>query len=461
MANGDVVVTRPDPEVTTSSVPPPPPDLSDEQEAKLERIERREQTKKQLELEEQSFGEERELAALRAKELAPAYAALNREALNVEQTSRGATRRLLSQQRDVPEMKQPDIRADAGAWMMAATLLGSLAGARSRQGATAALNAFAGAMQGWAKGDLAGFERNYKVWQANAERTYEMNARAQREYEAVMKDARLDFDTKANMIKMIAAKWDDQLMIPQAEQRHIERMTQLMDAKARANDNYYFHMQSLQQHHDDTILKAKAQVARYGMKLNTDADGNISIDLDTSTGSPIWARAKAIADYKQALCSSVANPTCTQLMGLVQQLNPDYNATKWTGQQAYARTAGTYGARVESATNEVAYFIPQALAASNQVPRGSWVPLNQLIQGGKVVTSDPKYFDFATANISLLQAYARAVNPTGVPRIATQDHMEKLLSTAVSPEAYQAVLSRIAKEVKASHAAIAMTRGEN
>jgi hypothetical protein len=278
-----------------------------------------------------------------------------------------------------------------------------------------------------------------------------------------MNNAKLDFDTKANMIKMIAAKWDDQLMIPQAEQRHVERMTQLMNARDRANDTYYLHMEDLKRKHDEFQEGQKLKAAQSGLTLTFAADGTPQYGIDKSPDSPMAIRAKAIADYKQAPCSGGTGRSgglCNSLMAWVQEINPQYDATVWTGKQAYQRTAGNYGARVETATNEVAQLLPQALQASAAEPRGKWVPINKLIQDYQANKSDPRYYDFAFANYSLLNAYTRAINPTGVPRLQDKEHAMQLLSTVTDQASYNRVLFRMAKEVQASHAAVAMTRGD-
>lgn len=131
---------------------------------------------------------------------------------------------------------------------------------------------------------------------------------------------------------------------------------------------------------------------------------------------------------------------------------------QYAGDTAYQRTAGTYGARVETATNEVSQLMPQALDASQKLPRGAWVPINRLVQRFEAGTSDPNYYDFAFANWSLMNAYARAINPTGVPRLEDKNHALNLLSTATSPETYQRVLKRMQMEVEASQNAVARTR---
>lgn len=134
-------------------------------------------------------------------------------------------------------------------------------------------------------------------------------------------------------------------------------------------------------------------------------------------------------------------------------------ASNYSREQSYGRTAGSQGANVENAANEVAQLIPQALEASKTVPRGPWVPFNQLVQKWDQGTSDPAYNDFMIANFTLLNAYTRAMNPRGVPRIQErlEQHALGVLSTATDEKAYEIQVRRLWKEVQASKTATAET----
>jgi hypothetical protein len=105
-------------------------------------------------------------------------------------------------------------------------------------------------------------------------------------------------------------------------------------------------------------------------------------------------------------------------------------------------------------------LIPQALETSNALPRGSWVPINLLIQKFEAGTSDPRYYDFSLANFSLMNAYARAMNPQGVPRIQErlEAHAAGVLSQATDQASYKIMIERLWKEVQASKKAVAQTR---
>lgn len=134
--------------------------------------------------------------------------------------------------------------------------------------------------------------------------------------------------------------------------------------------------------------------------------------------------------------------------------------TQFAGETSYQRTAGTQAARVESASNEVDQLAPQALETSANLPRGSWVPINKLLQSYEAGTSDPAYNDFALANFALLNAYTRAMNPTGQPRVndRLEAHAAGILSTATDQKSYEVQVKRLLKEIAASKKAVAETR---
>jgi hypothetical protein len=88
------------------------------------------------------------------------------------------------------------------------------------------------------------------------------------------------------------------------------------------------------------------------------------------------------------------------------------------------------------------------------------VPLNKLIQAYEAGTSNPAYNDFLIANMSLMKAYGRAMNPQGVPRVSEAMEAKAIgvLSMATSPQAYEVQVRRLMLEVAASKRAVAQTR---
>lgn len=124
-----------------------------------------------------------------------------------------------------------------------------------------------------------------------------------------------------------------------------------------------------------------------------------------------------------------------------------------SGQMAQQRTFGTQTARMATASTEALGAIELGKEASALVPRGSWVPITKALQAFQRGTSDPNLYKFGAANLAIINTYARAISPTGVPTVNDKIHAEQLLSTATSPAAYMAILGQMEKEIHIAHAA--------
>lgn len=123
---------------------------------------------------------------------------------------------------------------------------------------------------------------------------------------------------------------------------------------------------------------------------------------------------------------------------------------EYTGYVAEQRSLGTRSANIETASTEAYKMIDIAKKASADVPRGGFLPWNKLVRGGDVVTQDPSYAKFAAATLAVVNTWARAISPSGVPTVADKEHANAVLNTAQSQEAYDAVLDQFKTEIAAA-----------
>ncbi|MCJ2085505.1 hypothetical protein MKK88_05785 [Methylobacterium sp. E-005] len=151
-----------------------------------------------------------------------------------------------------------------------------------------------------------------------------------------------------------------------------------------------------------------------------------------------------------------------KIQGLVAQrareqgLDPtdiQQRAAEAAGLGAQARTLGTQAGRMSAAATEAEGAISLARTASAAVPRGSFVPLNRLSQAIQSNTGDPSLKAFNAANNTLVNTFARAISPSGVGTVADKEHAREMLSTADSPQAYEAVLQQMQAEIDMAHKA--------
>ena len=474
MANGNLM--RPDPEVTTPSAAAVRALSGDDQEDLLDRQQTRAQQQELFGMQKETMAERRRIEAEKERAEEPLRRDLMSTMQRQSEVGHEATKRYLAQQQNIPEFKQPDLRGDAFAWMSIAAAFGAIAGGLSRYHTTAALNAFGATMQGFAKGNLEAYEQNYQTWQANAERARDYNARAQREYKAIMDDLSLDTDTKANMMKVVASKYQDQLISNAADARDIQQMSNIVNAQARQGDNFAMQLLKVQAGKEAVDKKIDAGLAQHGLKRDDngkiieDPDNPMNLD-DDALNMMVERRllgdksatqnigrgtqgARNIAKFNQRLAQTMARRgvTAQDLVQLDQQ---------YAGGQSYQVAAGRYASRVESATNELQRAIPLAEKASQAYPRGNWVAWNALLAQYNAQKSDPRYNDFIVKTLAARNAYVRAMNPTGSPRIAERLELaaDNILSTAIGPEAFSTQLRGMWQEANTSRGAIAATRG--
>lgn len=108
---------------------------------------------------------------------------------------------------------------------------------------------------------------------------------------------------------------------------------------------------------------------------------------------------------------------------------------------------------------EASGAIKLGLEASEKVPRTNWVPVNKAIQAYQAGTSDPYLKAFGAANLTIVNTYARAINPTGNGNVHDKvEAASKLLNEADGPEAYKAVAAQMQREIDLAHKSPAMAR---
>ena len=132
----------------------------------------------------------------------------------------------------------------------------------------------------------------------------------------------------------------------------------------------------------------------------------------------------------------------------------------YMGEKAGARTEGTREANVSMAVNEAQNFMPLALQASANVPRTQFPTLNSILQAYDKGTGDENVVRLAVATNSLVNAYARAITPSGIPTEGNQQRARELLDKAWSQGQYSTAVDQLWKEMQAAKASPIQVRQE-
>src|ERR1051326_733657 len=120
------------------------------------------------------------------------------------------------------------------------------------------------------------------------------------------------------------------------------------------------------------------------------------------------------------------------------------------GVNAGQRTLGTRSANIELAATEFKQVLPIVSKASLAVDRTNYPTLNSVFQAVAQGTGDTKIVAFASGVNTLINLYARAISPTGVPTVSDKDHAREILDKAWSQGQFDAATGMMAQEIDAA-----------
>ena len=331
-------------------------------------------------------------------------------------------------------------------------MLGSLF---TRQPLTVAFNAAAAAMKGFHEGDKETIDLETKNWKNAVDVALKQNQKELDTYKLAWDQHKENFQDLLAEFEAHAAGYKDEQMLTLLKYAGPKEIWEMLQHRIEAQSKIQQSVLGVEKTKAEiTKLHAQADQARTGGFSDEDLDaiverrlaGDVSVEAGLKRGyqgAQTWAR------YQAKLAEAMRDQGITpqQLLHTTQRAHAE-----GLGIGAEARTTGTMTARVENAVNELQTTIPLALNSSRNLPRGTFVPFNRLYQTWLAGTSDPAYNDFITRNLAVVNAYARAMNPQGIPRIAEREENKAIgiLSTATSQQAYEVQLRALWAEAQAS-----------
>jgi hypothetical protein len=314
-------------------------------------------------------------------------------------------------------------------FMQIAAALGALAGGRGRGNATFALTAFGSAVKGFATGKQQEWQEGIEQFKAAAAAVRDENEAKLTRYKAIWQNKQLSTQMKLSALKLAGAEADDELTYNAANMGDIKWLADFHQKQEQLQQTYELKLAQLDQNVITPINDATIDFgARYLIK--------------TGKLPPLRGYGKSASNIAQQMLQRAqeietsGGKTTEQGAEHMAQQGINYRA-RGIGSTAEARSIGARLGPARLIVANLEAIAPTALAASDKVPRKKWVPINQLIQNGKVITSDPDLKDFAVKNLQVAELWARAMNLGGVMRETDRDLALKYLNTADGPEAYK------------------------
>lgn len=318
-----------------------------------------------------------------------------------------------------------------------------IAGAKSNNwlGATASLN---GALKGYMEGNQQKADTDWKRYQADYDKAVQQHKDQQQEYMDVLNNKKLSINEKFQQWSMLAAKYDDQQKLAISRRKSYDEMT-----KAIYDMDQHIATLSITK---DKVDKAVEANAGFGGKTGELMASLAAKGITVPAGFRSKAQQKALFD---GLIAKYPDKSADEIADQIGAGQIAFGAEKKETQTA----AGIAG-RVIVGESELEEFREPALAASNALPRGSFVPFNELQQKGEAALSDPRLKSLYQWTNAVLNAYDVVAARGGTDKDKRAEN-RKNLETADSPETYATALNVMMKEVAGAKKAAKRAEGRD
>jgi hypothetical protein len=215
---------------------------------------------------------------------------------------------------------------------------------------------------------------------------------------------------------------------------------------------------------DARIAKLNSQVQKLGKSLGADMTGNQGTsekyekDEKYRKNVDFWANVVkdggqlpprfAQGGVGKAMFSDIISVVPTLGTGDHREMRA--GAVELAGDKSKARALGTRSANIEQAASEARKMSKIVLDTSSKFPRTEFQPVNKAIAAFEKQTGGTEVRQFGAAINSYINAYARAVNPTGVATVSDKEHARDMLSTADTPDQVKAIIAVLDREMTAA-----------
>jgi hypothetical protein len=310
-------------------------------------------------------------------------------------------------------------------WLFALTAIG---GKASGLNGLAMLQGLNGMSDGLIKGDQQALDNSYKnyetaydKWKTTADQQYRIYKELSTAY-AGASDGKVRAMEAA--LKITGDARDKKLAVDDPE-RMLTMKAKLEEANAK-------------------IMEARAKIQAQN-SFGPDAAALMGALAERGISLPTGMRSK---EQQRALYQGLIarNPgkTPDEIADLIKSGQIEFGAEKKETQ-----TAAAVAGRVEVAANEIKQFAPLVQQASSAVPRGSFLPINKLMQMSETQLQDPNLAQLKIYINSMLNAYDMLAARGGTD-VKKREEAHALLTSAQSPEVLQKNIQAFLKEADAA-----------
>ena len=366
----------------------------------------------------------------------------------------------------------------------ASALLGAIAGKWTRAGGTASLNAFAGAMQGWQKGNLQAYEEASKQWEQASKKTIDNNNIELAKYKAILEDRKMNIDDKLQGLTIAGYEAQNSVIVGMGKDGNFNGIAQAVDKMAMANQRYGAAVDQLSGVHKDQTADQVAQIEylnsnpefarqlqqrdpgkwaqigaagelyRHPLNNPPPAAGGGTLDADaeryrqTGTLPPNMGRGNQGYEQAHEIRQRAAE------LEVQSGGDPTNWPTKWQQFKAQGvglnREQGALGNRaggISIAVNEADRTIPVVRQLAEQNAGKGYATWNKIQNKWAVESGDKGFQQYVAQLNSLVNIYGRVISGGNKGTVSDLEHARELANPNMPLSAIQGSLAAMETEI--------------
>ena len=159
---------------------------------------------------------------------------------------------------------------------------------------------------------------------------------------------------------------------------------------------------------------------------------------------------QAVAGFARSAPARIAIQNAIVDEAQARNMTPEQTAAQiadFAGTMSASRAVGARAANISLAATEAEEMLGIVKQTSDNFARTNFIPWNMALRAYESGTGTPEIAEFGAAVNALVNVYARAINPTGVPTVSDKEHARAVLNTIQSPAQVDAVLGIIKREL--------------
>lgn len=330
----------------------------------------------------------------------------------------------------------PETQDPLHAFGSVASIMAALGGFLTSSPLTSSLNSLSSGIEAIKAGNSAAYDKAYKEWDANTKAALDASKFQNEQLQNILNNKKLGYDAQVSAADAFLTATNDPLAKQTLREKGVEGLYSLVESRQKIEAELEKSHAQMQQINAgiwdaETVQKAAEQYLA--------GDRSVLQNM---------GRNQAGAINRAALEREVVNQANQQGMSgadIAQRM------AEFEGVKAGERALGMRSANVGMAVNEASQFADLLIKASDAVPRSNFVPANQALLSWQENTGDPNVVQYGAALNSFINAYARAVAPTGQgPSVADKEHARDMLQRAHSQAQVHAVVDQLKKEMSAA-----------